>query len=167
MRLMLVLAFLSLGVLADAEGSPGNASVLGERGVYFERSENTGTIYLIDDHDDSGHHHGEDHHRGEKGREVSRGWGSRPGWHSSWRYERDYHPNWWHPKFVFPGFVWLNVYPGVWQCTAFNQYDQYLAPYTYVGQSQGQAAYGALYDCGGPNYQATGCYIPAGYCQRR
>src|SRR5262249_17878658 len=127
------------------------------------RVDDPGAILLVDRDDD--HHHKGNHGHGHG--HGDHGWGPRPGWNSSWRYERSYHPRWWGPKIAFPSFVWLNVNPGVWQCTAFNQYDQYIAPSTYVARTQSEAAYGALYDCGGPDYQASGCFIPDGYCRRR
>jgi len=37
--------------------------------------------------------------------------------------------------------------------------------YTRIGPDENQAAYGALYACGGANFQQFGCYIPEGYCQ--
>ena len=156
MKILAVLALAVLGSASVALARPESLSSLG--GTSIARP--AAPILLADDHHHDEHH--DSHHHDTRG-----GWGPRPGWHSTWRYPKTYHPHWWAPTITFPGFVWLNVNPGVWQCTAFNQYDQYLAPYSYVASSQSQAAYGALYDCGGRNYQATGCYIPQGYCQVR
>ena len=92
------------------------------------------------------------------------GW-SRPGWAPGWRWNNAWRPAWWRFGLVFPAFVWAATVPaGYWQCTAFNAGMQ---PVTDYGPDQNQAAYGALYACGGANYQAAGCYIPAGYCQFR
>ena len=90
-------------------------------------------------------------------------WAPRPGWHPNWRYDYGYRPFWWHPRVVFPIFVWAAPV-GYYQCTAFNSA---LQGFTDYAPSANQAAYGALYQCGGPNYQSVGCYIPQGYCQFR
>ncbi len=64
---------------------------------------------------------------------------------------------------MFPIFVFDDTVPaGYYQCVAF---DENLDAYTDVGPNPDEAAYGALYDCGGDNYQAAGCYIPDNYCQ--
>jgi hypothetical protein len=42
-----------------------------------------------------------------------------------------------------------------------------MMPFSDVAPDMQQAAYGALYACGGPDYAASGCYIPPGYCQVR
>jgi hypothetical protein len=55
------------------------------------------------------------------------------------------------------------VEPGYWQCTAFDQYEN---PFSAAGPDRDSAAYNALYDCGGDDYQDT-CFIPAGYCNIR
>jgi hypothetical protein len=88
----------------------------------------------------------------------------RPGYYDGWRWE-PYHraPRWYHVGIVLP-WVWINVPVGYWQCTAFNEYMQ---PISAVGNDVNQAAYNALYECGGANYEAFGCYIPQGYCQLR
>ncbi len=95
------------------------------------------------------------------------GWGGpRPGWHEGWHWDYNaWHPHWWHVGFVFPGFVWLGGIPvGYWQCTAFNQNGQ---GFSDMAPTIDQASYGALYECGGPNYQGNACYVPQGYCQHR
>lgn len=163
MKLLAVIAFLSVAAVANARVTTlGALSPLDDGRVSVRAQPAPSSEVLADRDDDHGHHGGDGHGHG-----PTRGWGPRPGWQSGWHYQRNYHPHWYGPKIVFPGFIWLNINPGVWQCTAFNQYDQYLVPYSYVAVDQGQAAYGALYDCGGPNYQVSGCYIPPGYCQRR
>ena len=58
----------------------------------------------------------------------------------------------------------IDVDDGWWQCTAFNAA---METFSRVGPDEDQAAYGALYACGGANYQQFGCYIPPGYCQQR
>ncbi|MEK6774115.1 MAG: hypothetical protein AABY64_09245 [Bdellovibrionota bacterium] len=93
-----------------------------------------------------------------------RGGGSRPGWSEAWRWRHDHRPQWWHERAVFPLFLWAAQSPrGSWQCTAF---DQNQIPYTSAASTQDAAAYNALYDCGGRNYEDE-CYIPEGYCQYR
>lgn len=67
-------------------------------------------------------------------------------------------------RVVWPRYAYVPAPQGYWQCTAF---DQYMRPYSDLGQTEDQAAYDALMMCGGPNYMQMGCYIPPGYCQFR
>jgi len=93
------------------------------------------------------------------------GFGPRPGFAPGWRFNPGWRPGWLRPGIIFPGFFWIaEASPGYWQCTAYNAEMQ---PFSDVGPDSNQAAYNALYSCGGPDYQAAGCYIPAGYCQLR
>jgi hypothetical protein len=88
-----------------------------------------------------------------------------PGWNANFHYNYGNHPHWFHAGIRFPGFVFVGTFPaGYYQCTAFNE-D--LQPVTDDGPSLDEAAYAALYSCGGPDYANSGCYIPEGYCQRR
>jgi len=91
-------------------------------------------------------------------------WHPYPGWHNGWGWDRNWHPGWWHVGLIFPAWIWIDVPIGYWQCTAFNSAMQ---PFSQTGPDVNQAAYGALYACGGANYQQFGCYIPQGYCQAR
>jgi hypothetical protein len=91
-------------------------------------------------------------------------WHPYPGWHNGWGWDHNWHPGWWHVGIIFPVWIWIDVPTGYWQCTAFNSAMQ---PFSRTGPDQNQAAYGALYACGGANYQQFGCYIPQGYCQAR
>lgn len=91
-------------------------------------------------------------------------WRPYPGWHDGWRWNRGWHPIWWVPGIIWPPWYWGDVPLGYWQCTAFNQN---LQPFSAFGPDMDQAAYGALYACGGPNFEQFGCYIPPGYCQVR
>ena len=93
------------------------------------------------------------------------GWRPHPGWAPGWAWNRAWRPAWWRVGVAFPAFYWAASVPvGYYQCTAFNAAMQ---PVTQFGPDINQAAYGALYACGGANYQAAGCYIPEGYCQLR
>ena len=93
------------------------------------------------------------------------GWRPHPGWAPGWGWNRTWRPAWWRVGIVFPAFYWAAAAPvGYYQCTAFNAAMQ---PVTQFGPDINQAAYGALYACGGANYQAAGCYIPEGYCRIR
>ena len=92
------------------------------------------------------------------------GWHEYPGWHDGWHHDGNWHPGWWHEGYIFPVWVWIDVDDGWWQCTAFNGA---METFSRVGPDEDQAAYGALYACGGANYQQFGCYIPPGYCQQR
>jgi hypothetical protein len=92
-------------------------------------------------------------------------WRPYPGWHNGWAWDRGWHPGWWRVGIIFPVWVWYADVPvGYWQCTAFNSSMQ---AFSSIGPDVNQAAYGALYQCGGPNYQQMGCYVPQGYCQLR
>jgi hypothetical protein len=88
------------------------------------------------------------------------GW-ARPGWYAGWYWNRVV-PGWWPVGILgLPLFALeVGVPFGYWQCTAF---DQNMNTYSAAAPSQQQAAYNAMYDCGGPNANAM-CYIPAGYC---
>jgi hypothetical protein len=91
--------------------------------------------------------------------------GPRPGFHEGWNYDHGWHPIWWRPGFRFAPFVWIvGVEPGYFQCTAFNGNMQ---AFSDVGITSNEAAYNALYDCGGTDPAAAGCYIPPGYCNLR
>ena len=88
------------------------------------------------------------------------GW-NHPGW--SWDYHR--YPTWWRPSMSFPIWIWLARVPrGYWQCTAF---DESMQAYSAIGHHRDEAAYSALYACGGENFENNGCYVPNGYCRRR
>jgi hypothetical protein len=91
------------------------------------------------------------------------GWNPRPGWHGGWRWDHGYRrPHWWYVGIAIPVFAWApGIAHGYWQCTAYNG-DLY--SYTAMGTDVNQAAYNAMYDCGGPDADARGCYIPDGYC---
>lgn len=91
-------------------------------------------------------------------------WDHRPGWRHDWQWNKRSRPHWLEFGFTFPAFWWINeVRPGYWQCTAF---DSYHYAFSAVGRRQNEAAYNALYDCGGPfNYNNNECYIPNGYCR--
>lgn len=101
------------------------------------------------------------------------GWGRighghypRPGWRTGWHVRHHHHrfPHWYRTDIVWPLWVWVN-YPipaGYWQCTAF---DENLTAYSDIGPTADQAAWNALYDCGGDDPEANGCYIPEGYCR--
>jgi hypothetical protein len=102
------------------------------------------------------HNHGEDPHH----------YVDHPGYKSGWHYDNHYQPQWYRTKhnihfepFRF-GFG-ITVISGYWQCTAFNQDLQAVSD---TGPTLEQAQYAALYSCGGPGWQAEGCYIPPGYC---
>jgi len=87
-----------------------------------------------------------------------------PGWHAGWHYDTGWHPHW-TIGFNFPAFGFIATVPaGYWQCTAFNSDG---APVSDVGPTSDEAAYAALYSCGGPDYTASGCYIPPNYCRPR
>ena len=90
-------------------------------------------------------------------------WRPYPGWHNGWTWNRGWVPGWYRVGMA-PPWVWGDVPYGYWQCTAFNSS---LQAFTRFGPDMNQAAYGALYACGGPNYQQMNCYIPNGYCQFR
>ena len=53
---------------------------------------------------------------------------------------------------------------GYFQCTAV---DEELEQFTASALTRNEAAFDALFDCGGDDYQAAGCYIPEGYCRVR
>jgi hypothetical protein len=100
------------------------------------------------------HNHGDDPHH----------YVDHPGYKAGWRYDAHYHPSWIRGSVHFPVFRFgfgITVLPGYWQCTAFNQ-D--LQPVSDVAPTLEQAQYAALYSCGGPDWQAEGCYIPPNYC---
>jgi hypothetical protein len=77
-------------------------------------------------------------------------------WNNYWQ------PTWYYPGIPLPLFSWNYNYPvGYWQCAAFN--GNYMTYYG-VGSTVEQAAYAALYACGGMYYLSVGCYIPPNYC---
>jgi len=98
----------------------------------------------------------------------SPGWhngGPRPGWNAGWHRDLGWRPGWWRIGFPLPVFFYAPEVPfGYWQCTAFDQNQQ---SYSASAPGSDEAAYNALYDCGGPDYQGNGCFIPPGYCERR
>ena len=91
-----------------------------------------------------------------------------PGWSPYWVWNPyAWQPAWWawHWQVIIPwGQIgWMpNIPVGTWQCVAFNPYGAW-----FVGASpiQNQAAYNALWECGGFTWQASSCYVPPGYCQ--
>jgi hypothetical protein len=88
-----------------------------------------------------------------------------PGWSHTYVYNYHYYPRWYYAGFVFPVWYWAAEVPvGYWQCTAFNQE---LTPFYATGMTEHQAAYNAMYACGGPSASAMGCYVPEGYCRLR
>jgi hypothetical protein len=88
----------------------------------------------------------------------------RPGWNEGWRWDYGYRrPSWCHDSIDYPQFEWVyQIAPGYYQCTSFNNN---LYGFSAIGATIDEAAYNALYDCGGPYYLQSGCYIPNGYCQ--
>jgi hypothetical protein len=99
-------------------------------------------------------------------------WHVAPGYYPAWILDEAYPgPDWVvdaEEPIEWPQFEWLNgVAPGEWQCTAFNHNDQTLEPYSDIGKTRNQAAYDALYACGGKEWKAEGCYIPAGFCKQK
>jgi hypothetical protein len=75
------------------------------------------------------------------------------------------YPNWFNNGVVLPGWAWApSAAAGLWQCTAVNSA---LQTFPQVGATIQLAANAALTSCGGLNYQAMGCFIPANYCQLR
>ncbi|HEX7673348.1 MAG TPA: hypothetical protein VF412_04205 [Bdellovibrio sp.] len=127
---------------------PGHGPVPGHGGVPYPGG-----------HWPPGHEHGHDPiHRGHIG-----GWQPRPGWHNTWHWDHGYRrPHWWHVGIRFPIFAWIpGMSHGFWQCTA---YSEDMQAYSATGRDVELASYNALYDCGGPNAEDRGCYIPEGYC---
>ncbi len=85
-----------------------------------------------------------------------------PGWHQGWQWNQAWRPHWYQWGMQFPAYNWSYGVPqGYWQCVAFNGYMQ---AFYGIGYDINQAAYGALYYCGGAY---NGCYIPPNYCQVR
>jgi hypothetical protein len=81
-----------------------------------------------------------------------------------WAWDWNVYPFWWYDGVVFPAFGYAPEVPyNSWQCIA---YDEYQNPYVASAPNREEAAYSALYDCGGPQYQQE-CYIPQGYCNLR
>jgi hypothetical protein len=76
------------------------------------------------------------------------------------------YPHWYRTDIVFPVFVGVEfpVPVGYWQCTAF---DENLVAHSDIGPTIHQAGWNAMYECGGSDPEAKGCYIPEGYCQVR
>ncbi len=95
------------------------------------------------------------------------GWhdgGPRPGWRFGWDIDYRVRPFWFYDAIVFPRFVFVaEVQRNYYQCTAF---DENRNPYSASAPTRQEAAYNALYDCGGPDY-ADECYVPEGFCQLR
>ncbi|GIL18617.1 MAG: hypothetical protein BroJett040_23680 [Oligoflexia bacterium] len=90
------------------------------------------------------------------------GGGPRPGWRYDWYWDPYLRPYWWYPGIFFPMFVWYYQSPFYWwQCTAF---DYYRYGYSASAPTLNEAAYNALYDCGG-FYYWNECYVPEGYCR--
>src|SRR5262245_55115497 len=106
MKIGIVLACLTFAVAAAAHDGRPNGRPAAVRPELSRHG--GGGVLLVADHDK---HHQDDHHGGHS--DPRRGWGPRPGWHSSWRYPKSYHPHWWSATVSFPGFVWLSVNPGV------------------------------------------------------
>src|SRR5262249_19810280 len=103
-------------------------------------------------------------HVGHPGGSWHSGWRPYPGWHGGWRWNRGWRPVWVVAGLAFPAWYWINLPYGYYQCTAF---DQNMTPFPEIGTTEDQAAYNALYACGGEDYQTAGCYIPEGYCRLR
>ncbi len=79
-----------------------------------------------------------------------------------WGWDRYWYPFWWYPTILLSPWIWINdIHYDLWQCTAF---DQTLEPFAAVGRTENEAAYNAIYACGG---QFAGCYIPPNYCRHR
>ncbi len=107
---------------------------------------------------------GRDHRDHSRDRDRYRGHHDRPGWESRWHWNRDWRPRWADRGIRFPRFIRHTRVPiGYYQCTAF---DRNMNAYSASGLSVDQAAYNALYDCGGSDFQMYGCYIPNGYCNQ-
>ena len=103
--------------------------------------------------------HGPGHHEGGK-------WHPHPGWRAGWHHNAHWYPRWYRTGIRWPLWVWVGDYmpSGYWQCTAFNEQ---LRGFSAIGPNRDEAAYGALYNCGGASYEAAGCYIPENYCRFR
>ncbi len=93
------------------------------------------------------------------------GYRSRPGWYGDWRWNRTWRPGWAYRGVRYPRYY---RYPSIpynyYQCTAF---DEYMNAFSAGGRTINEAAYNALYACGGSTFEYSGCYIPEGYCSRR
>lgn len=101
-------------------------------------------------------HHGK-YHKG--------GWHHRPGWHHGWKWNFHRYPHWWYPTIILPAWFWVADIPvGYWQCTAF---DEDLNAFSEIGATLDEAAYNALYECGGMDWDEEGCYVPEDYCRIR
>lgn len=99
-------------------------------------------------------HHGH-YHKG--------GWHHRPGWHHGWKWNFHRYPRWWYPTIILPTWIWVSNIPvGYWQCTAF---DEDLNAFSEIGATIDEAAYNALYECGGLDWEEEGCYVPEDYCR--
>jgi hypothetical protein len=110
------------------------------------------------------------HDRGGRGYQPGRrsyrygGHRDRPGWNRGWRWNRTWRPGWWYRGIIFPRYNRdYNTPYNYYQCTAF---DEYMNAYSAAGPTEDQAAYNALYTCGGSSFEYSGCYIPEGYCSR-
>ncbi len=102
---------------------------------------------------------------GSHGKYHKGGWHPRPGWRPGWKWDFHRYPYWWRPTIVLPVWYWLASVPvGYWQCTAF---DEDLNAFSEIGATLDEAAYNALYECGGLYWEDFGCYIPQGYCRLR
>lgn len=103
---------------------------------------------------------------GGRDRERGRGWRGNDwhhrGWSHGYVWNRSHRPRWVQSGYSWAPWYWYNTPRGYWQCTAF---DDNGTPYSEAGRTEDQAAYNALYECGGGDVYE--CYIPAGYCRYR
>ena len=78
-------------------------------------------------------------------------WRPHPQWRDGWRWNQPRPPRWAiGARFTW---FWITVPATYWQCIAFNSS---LQAFPQIGPDVNQAAYGALYDCGGPNFENLG-----------
>lgn len=87
-----------------------------------------------------------------------------PDWRPGYRWDRNHHPRWWYAGIHFPLWFWdIGAPSRYYQCIAFDKGGDDATPYVGFAPALDEAAFNALYACGGPD----DCYIPPGYCKRR